>query len=326
MLCSRPTFFKSAGGLVTCKQCMPCRIRKRREWTLRLILEGLSFEHNAFVTLTYNNDAIPKQYIHPKTGEIFSGATLNPDHVQRFIKRLRDRLDYPIRVFYVGEYGDDTARPHYHLILFNYHTCYFGRTRYKYGFKNCCPSCDFIRDLWHDKRAGFNRLGNVDLGTFTYDSAQYTCGYTIKKMTSKDDDRLLGRYPEFRFSSQGIGAAALPSLCETLASEAGMDYFYENTDIPRVLKHNGKKWPLGKYLRDKILLDLKVSDDAKLQGFQKYQEEMRRLQKASEINPLFRNSAVSQEILLAHSHMEENRQKLINAESRSKLFQKGKKI
>lgn len=39
--------------------------------------------------------------------------------VQKFMKRLRKRVNEKIRFFCVGEYGPHTQRPHYHLIIFN---------------------------------------------------------------------------------------------------------------------------------------------------------------------------------------------------------------
>ena len=118
MLCKRPYMYKGvlAAG---CGQCLPCRINRRRKWTYRMLFEAMKHDHSAFITLTYEN-----------APEFYGVQTLDPEHTKRFIDRLRKRLKrdtslphyFPkkIRYFLVGEYGDESDRPHYHLALFGY--------------------------------------------------------------------------------------------------------------------------------------------------------------------------------------------------------------
>ena len=62
--------------------------------------------HNAYITLTYNDDHLP------------ANGSLQPRDLQLFWKRLRKARTPGIRYYACGEYGDQTARPHYHAIIF----------------------------------------------------------------------------------------------------------------------------------------------------------------------------------------------------------------
>lgn len=75
-------------------------------------------------------------------------------------------------------------------------------------------------------------------------------------MTDRNDPRLRGRYPEFRRSSQGIGRVAVPDIAKMLTSDVGADFILREGDVPAVLSHGGKKFPLGRYLRKKIREEL----------------------------------------------------------------------
>jgi len=201
-----------------CGQCMPCRISRRRLWTHRLLLESYCHEHSTFATLTYD----------PK---IYDGPTLVPVHYQSFLKTLRSRL-HPLRVrfFLVGEYGEISQRPHYHAILFGV------------GLHQT----ELVRETWG--------MGHTMLGTVTAESIQYVAGYVTKKMTSPDDPRLNGRYPEFARMSlkPGIGALAVPQINEVLSQDAGADYLLGNGDVFNVLRHGKRILPLGRYLKSKL--------------------------------------------------------------------------
>lgn len=217
---------------------MPCRIRKKREWTHRLILEESQHAVSAFATLTYDDENLPEN------------GSLVQEHYRLFLKRLRERISpQRIRFYAVGEYGDKTGRPHYHLALFGFRSCLYGRSRYSVRRTSCCSRCDLVRDTW--------KLGNIDLGELNKDSAQYIVGYTTKKMTNPEDKKtkefLNGREPEFgRMSTKpGIGLFAIDDLAHVL-----MDYRDQMTDVPASLRIGKKFYPLGRYLRDALRVRL----------------------------------------------------------------------
>lgn len=212
MLCRKP--FVSAGHAFPCGQCMPCRFNRRRMWTHRLMLERLCHLDACFVTLTYDDEHLPE------------GGNLVKEDMQLFLKGFRRAIE-PIRIrFYgVGEYGDKSWRPHYHLFL--------------YGIG---PSCEaVVRKVWGK--------GLVHVGTVTHDSASYIAGYTVKKLTKKDDPRLEGRQPEFcRMSLKpGIGADAMWDVASQVLA-----YFSDDADVPQSLQHGRRNMPLGRYLRNKL--------------------------------------------------------------------------
>lgn len=143
-----------------CSKCRPCRINKVRLWIGRMMLESYEHPASAFVTLTFKPECCPDG--------------LQKKDVQDFIKRLREAIEpRKIRYYAVGEYGDKTQRPHYHLVLFGVSP----------------TEGELISSVWD--------RGFVCVGTVTTGSLAYTLGYVIKKMTKKGDKRLDGRPPEF---------------------------------------------------------------------------------------------------------------------------------
>lgn len=214
---------------------MPCRISKKRIWSHRIMLEALQYKDNAFVTLTYDDEKIP---VTPD-----GLPTLNPKHLQDWLKRIRKVWEpNKLRFFAVGEYGDTTERPHYHLAMFNYPSCSYGMSRYAKRL-NCCPQCDAVRDTWG--------LGHVFLGTLEDHSASYIAGYVTKKLTAKDDYRLNGRHPEFARMSlrPGIGAGAMHEVASSLME---FDLEHREDDVPSSLRHGSRILPLGRYLKQRL--------------------------------------------------------------------------
>lgn len=148
-----------------CNKCLSCKLRKAKEWALRCWHESQMHEQNSFVTLTYADENLP--------------AYQDLDHrdFQLFMKRLRKNTGRKISFFMCGEYGDQTHRPHYHVLLFGYfpedkkfHRTQNGSRYYKSEFLDRC---------W---RQGFTDTSNV-----SYKSAGYIARYTLKKQLPHDD-------------------------------------------------------------------------------------------------------------------------------------------
>lgn len=214
---------------------MPCRIDRKRLWTHRISLESRSHASSVFVTLTYENSP--------------PNESLNSKDTQDWLKRIRKSFGHPLRYFLVGEYGDSSFRPHYHLALFGYPQCLRGRTDRKrlYITGKCCPHCELVHQTWGH--------GMIDLASLTLESAGYIAGYTTKKMTKPNDPRLGGRSPEFARMSlrPGLGAHALGDFAEVLLTNPhAMDQFFKSGELPSSLRTDGKSLPLGRYLRSRL--------------------------------------------------------------------------
>lgn len=213
MLCIRP-FRLRPGTEFGCGQCLPCRINRRRLWTARIVLEAAYYGDlpSAFVTLTYRQEDLPAL------------SSVLPAHLEEFRYRLRYKIG-PFRYYAVGEYGERTQRPHYHVLL-------FGKFPTKEVLEHCWP------------------YGGIHIGFLSVDSGAYCAGYVTKKMTGKDDERLKGRHPEFvRMSRKpGIGVAGLAGIIKWCYSTQGAAYIQRNHDVPQSIRFGGKIFPLGRYL------------------------------------------------------------------------------
>lgn len=188
--------------LIPCGQCIGCRIRKRQDWAARIEMEAKTSIPDSvyFLTLTYNDEHVP--CINHKTGEVFRGGvysgrkgdlktnqTLWYEDVQKFIKRLRKTSEPGLRYFCAGEYGEQTGRPHYHLILFNYFPEKL--KPYRLLSKERYFTDERITRLW---TYGIHNLACTnDFTTFNY-----VAGYVTKKVDEETQNHIKnGLQPPF---------------------------------------------------------------------------------------------------------------------------------
>lgn len=278
-----------------------------------MMLESLCHGDNSFVTLTYSDENLP------------DGGNLVPKDTQDWLKRLRfawserckdlDIPHRPLRYYLVGEYGDDTKRPHYHVALFGYPTCLRGRTKHpkKNQPMSCCIHCDFLYKTWGH--------GGVDVGDLTLHSAQYICGYVTKKMTAKGDPRLDNKHPEFARMSRrpGIGATAMQTVADALFTKHGADEVHLLGDVPNSLMHGGRKLPLGRYLKGKLRDEIGMDQTFRTQAKQAYEDEMF----AMYIDAVFdKETGKRKKDFLSFKQflVDTNHQKRTNLENRTKIF------
>lgn len=299
MICKYPVVM--GGTAFSCGQCLPCRIGRRRVWMHRILLEALQYENNSFVTLTYGDDFLP------------DGGSLVPRDLQLFIKRLRKEVaPEKIRFFAVGEYGDKLSRPHYHLALFNYKSCWRGMSHYRKGVVNCCDQCDRLRDTWAS--------GNVYLGELNSRSAQYVCGYVVKKMTSATDFRLEGRHPEFvRMSRRpGIGVSAMHEVASELLR---YDLVEAIGDVPEGLRHGAAVLPLGRFLKRKLRLLCGYEQNAPPEKVEEARAELQQLYSLARDRKA-EGSIFPLEYLFKEELHKEWSQKLMQVEARERIYRK----
>lgn len=314
-LCKSPIYQKNARGLVPCGQCRLCRVNLARKWTFRLMMEARLSDATWWTTLTYSDAMLPDHYIDPDTGQIFehSLGCLRPDHIELFIKRVRKEI-FPkkIRYYVVGEYGDATTRPHYHI-------CIFGMG---------AEIQSVLQKCWSDPISKIS-LGFVDsqscrpLDTAT---ARYTVGYTLKKLTKATDFRLEGRYPEFSRMSQGIGVEFAKRFADALKNASGEHHILSNLDIPRTVRFDGKNWPLDRYLRGKILEHLGLSNLLLQEGQVRFEKEMSSMSARASLNPKFLSARTISPYVMEMQYQSENAQKILNTETRINLKMKDKPL
>jgi len=108
MECLAPIYIAKNDIMAPCGRCAFCGATKRSDWALRLHYEQKLHYGSKFVTLTYANNELTWSKNVPQ---------LNKRDVQLYLKRLR-KAGHKFRYFLVGEYGSQTFRPHYHIILF----------------------------------------------------------------------------------------------------------------------------------------------------------------------------------------------------------------
>lgn len=222
------------GVVVPCGKCIVCKRNKAAEWALRLKHE-LEYNPTAcFLTLTYNDENIPYQYVTFEGKEKIKTVhetvlpTLNKYDVQLFMKRLRKEIGVKIKYFMCGEYGKKTERPHYHCILFGWKPK-----------KLSLLSRQTDRDLYtSDELNVIWGKGVVQVGSAEENSIYYTTGYVIKKMHKTNLD---GRLPEYIQASQALGLKYAEDHKEIIYSG-------------RLLK-DGNKTAIPKYYIKKIGID-----------------------------------------------------------------------
>lgn len=268
------------------------------------MLESLTHSTNCFLTLTYSNESLP---FTGDTGK--EVATLRPKDLQLWLKRFREAISpLKMRFYAVGEYGDRSFRPHYHVCLFGVVGCARGRTKRAVGtnlpdWENCCPQCKLVGETWGH--------GLIEIGELNPHSAAYLAEYTVKKMTRSDDARLGGRHPEFARMSlrPGIGADS----CWQLASDM-MRFNLDEllSDVPHQLQHGKMKFPLGRYLRMRVRRYLGKEEKTPEHVIQKMEEEMRPVREAA----FNASRPLSQAIVEAYS------QAALNQEARRQILKR----
>lgn len=290
-LCEKPYIVGSMP--CPCGTCDVCRIRRRRLWANRLMLESYCHGDSIFVTLTYDDEHKPMD------------GSVNPKHTQDWLKRLRQAI-YPrkVRYFIAGEYGDETWRPHYHAAVF--------------GLSPMDES--IVRDTWS--------MGHVMVGTLTPASAAYVAGYVTKKMTSPADVRLAGKHPEFcRMSLKpGIGAQAMKDVARALSHDAGLDDVVATGDVPHQMRHGVQFKPLGRYLRSKLREELGFAEKATpKEVVDAYKAEMLELLKG---NVAFEKGEAREvrRWKIQKFFLDTDAQKLRNVKARSKIYSQRKEL
>lgn len=223
--------------LIPCRHCYACSINYAADWATRMACECITnrSDQNYFITLTYDEEHLPIyekiDYVDEK-GKIitfynrgedtWNTGTLQKDDSQKFIKRLRRKLEYQnklgkFKFFLCGEYGD-LGRPHYHAILMD---CKLDESQ----FYDCKIDTNH-HDVWKSKELDkLWGMGFVDVATASWQDMAYTARYVQKKWIKSFkpiDYAINGKDPEYVTMSKGIGDEYV---------KQNMDKIYETDEV-----------------------------------------------------------------------------------------------
>lgn len=203
---------------VPCGRCAFCLQNRRSQWMFRIHHEMRSQLHPGwFITMTYDEKHLPRS-VERDNGLIEFCSSGKPSlrfrDVQLFLKQVR-KAKYYCKYICVGEYGGETQRPHYHILLWT--------------------DADPIKleKIWH--------RGHFHVGRLNMASAMYTLKYIIQPKQVLDPSR---EKPRAQFS-RGLGLDFL--------SKAQYKHLTEDYDNPQVFSYvDGRKVALPLYYKRKI--------------------------------------------------------------------------
>lgn len=266
--------------LTPCGTCIACKLNYASGWNVRLTHESQLHKEKDFITLTFNDENLPKK------GSVYV------KEAERFIRRLRYNIEKDtrfgcepkkIRYYMVGEYGEickkcgfsypvcmkkgcrkfdpKIGRPHYHAVIFNHQ---FGdrKTLRTIRKRNTTDYIVYrsgeLESLW---KKGFSTTTEVNERT-----TAYIARYVTKKVNGKEKERehYEGKNPEFAIMSKN------PAI--------GKEWFdkYRTDIFPKGYCYiNGKSYPAPRYYFD---LWKRIDPNAAF----KYQKERRKKAEESE--------------------------------------------
>lgn len=192
---------------ISCGQCVGCKLERSRQWATRCLHEASTHEKNCFITLTFNEESLnnrinsnPKDVIHHDV------QSLDQRENQLFMKKLRKKYGSKIKFYHCGEYGDESGRPHYHSLLFNFDFEDKQLLKENHLGDNLYVSEQlegtklFKENYLTKNRANYNPqftlsetyqkglwpYGQCILGDVTFKSAAYVARYIMKKINGKE--------------------------------------------------------------------------------------------------------------------------------------------
>lgn len=159
---------------LACGQCIGCKLERSRRWAVRGTHEASLHEENSFITLTYNDEHLPK------------GGTLVVKHTQDFIKRARHHIG-PFRYYLCGEYGETTGRPHYHAIIFG--KDWVDKKQHSKTDNGPIYTSERLEQIWG--------MGQCLTAAVTFDSIAYVTRYCTQVRNGKQAEPHYRRYNEY---------------------------------------------------------------------------------------------------------------------------------
>lgn len=187
MTCHAP--IEARGAQVACAYCPGCRSVRSATWAVRLSDEERYWDRCCFLTLTISDSCLGLP-------DAPDPARLRRRDLQLFFKRLR-KAGFKVKYYAVGEYGEKSARAHYHIILFGADS----RDRVE------------IEAAWP--------FGIVDIGRVEPASIRYVTGYVMKAPLGRlrlHAERS-GEAPPFSVMSRGLGERGAVARRHTITTQ-----------------------------------------------------------------------------------------------------------
>lgn len=232
---------------VPCGKCIGCLLDRSNDMATRIHCETQNWTNNCFITLTYNNEHLPKD------------AQLCKKDLQDFWKRLRyyhkgveswenprtGKTEQPIRYYACGEYGENPkdrtltpyGRPHYHACVFNWRPkdLKFYKTNHQ---GDALYTSKELNKIWGK--------GYVVVGNLNYQSACYVARYVTKKLFGKIAKIVYeNKKPEFTESSRSVGIGLLKWLKDKIKIKENKGIYIKIKDkvkLKKIPKYFMKKW------------------------------------------------------------------------------------
>lgn len=199
-----------------CGRCIGCKLDRSKTWAIRLMHEAQLHEANSFITLTIDKDrasaaaaadaarprapvrepqdpyATTDEYAHALDRAHAREISLSKTDLRVHLKRLREDTRYrsstTIKYYAVGEYGETTKRPHYHIALFG--EAFFDD---RYLWRTTEGGDDIYRSSRLERLWPY---GNCEIGNLTFKSAAYIARYITKKLNPGRTDESQRRFDE----------------------------------------------------------------------------------------------------------------------------------
>lgn len=206
-----------------------------------------------FITLTYDQQNVPCT--------LFGHLTLSLRDLTLFFKRLRkfhesSKNAIPIKYYAVGEYGGQTERPHYHVILFN-------------------TEPELVEKAW--------QKGDIHYGKVEGASIGYCLKYIMKNRkrfeTYGSPDIFsggipVGRKKEFAVQSNGLGISYLDETMANWHVEDLINRMY--CTVP-----GGVKIAMPRYYKERLYFELEKAAVSAAYTEQINKKQLEKLDKAT---------------------------------------------
>lgn len=249
-----PPVFKDGSWLYNfptgCGKCIPCLMKRKSQWSLRINHEAKNAFSSYFVTLTYNDEHLPysdfnsiinsndhRHFIkwlrfYETEKQLQKRNTISSEEILRKQQHVICSMDgrrKPLKYFGVSELGGRYGRPHWHYILLN------------------VVDIENIRKAWSETNKVAKGVykpgkpfGNIQIDECNINTIDYVLKYMVKERNEDID------VPEKSYMSKGLGLSYLNNeIINHIKKPEGN----------QLLNDRGTKIGVPRYFQKKVLTD-----------------------------------------------------------------------